>query len=740
MNRKTILLLAAKMLRLSALPGTALLLSAGAATPAFAQYTLTTLATFNGTNGSYPSGGVILSGGILYGTTLYGGNDNTGTVFSLPVGGGTLNMPASFNGTTCEWPQGGVILSGGNLYGTAGGTADGGANNTGTVFSLPIGGGTPNVLASFNGTNGGALSPSSGVILYGGNLYGTAGGGTKNYGTVFSVPVDGSSSTPNVLVSFTGLNSNGTNGGASSPSGGVILSGGILYGTGFGGANGDGTVFSVPVGGGNLNGPYVQASFNGTNGRLPESSLILYGGNLYGTTAGGGANNAGTVFSISAVGNNITTLASFNGTNGSSPESGLILYGGNLYGTTATGGANNEGTVFSLPVGGGTLNMLASFNGTDGANPQCTLISDGNGNLYGTTPNGGSGNGTLFELVAPATANYTLAASITGGRLANGRLTQGQTANLTATVNSTGGNGTDNLVYDTLTITGAAGIAIPTPGSGNIAQGTSGNATGTFTATTLVLNTLTPGIGNATNATLGGNATSGGSTTASVYVDALAEHVNAASITDTGNASTTPTAFYRQNAAWGGDNLGNVTVTKEAAGSYIPAYANNINGGSGTPVGTLKITVSGDDNMFGSDTSIIMLGFQNVNHNGTGSGSLTTIEGALTTAGIEWRDYTGANYDWPTLARGVDPLTGTSQFQSVADYDIELAFSGGSLTSSTSYFDFNFTDQLGNAGNVVNIAVVPEPAMVSMPLIAGAGMLMRRRRRQCLGVSAMHMT
>jgi len=715
------------------------LLAAGIATPAMAgSGTINTLATFSlpATHvGPGPDGGVILSGTTLYGTTDDLGGNYCGTVFSVPMSGGTPTTLATFNGTNGMYPQqAGVILSGNTLYGEA---MEGGAGGSGTIFSVPINGngttGAVTTLATFNGTNGSA--PQGGLILSGNTLYGTTqiGGSGSSYGTVFSVPKTGGSIT--TLATFDG------NYYGSRPQG-LILSGNTLYGVANkGGAFGNGTVFSVSTTGTNFK---LLAEFDGTNGDASANGvltcgLVLSGTNLIGTAGGGGANNDGTIFSVPVNGDGftdaVTTLATFNNDNGRNPTDHLVFSadGNTLYGTTVYGGSMGAGTVFSVPVGGGNITTLASFTGlgTIGTGPTGGLLLSG-GTLYGTTGTGAvNDNGTVYSLT-PATTTpttYTLAASITGSRVAYGRITQGQTGNLTATINNTGGNGTDNLAYDTLTITGANGIFM-TPGTGNIASGGNGTATGTFIASTLGLNTFNPSVGNATNATLGNAATNQGNTNASVLVDALVEHVNAASITDTGNASTTPTAFYRQNNSWGGDNLGNVTVTKQAPGSYIPAYVNNINGGSGTSVGTLKINVSGDDNKFGADTSVILLGFQNVSHLGTGSGSLATIEGALTTAGIEWRDYTGANNDWPTMTSGVDPLTGTSMFEQVADYDIELAFAPNTLTSSQSYFDFNFTDQLGTAGDVVNIAVVPEPATMSLLAVGSFGLLARRRRRK----------
>ena len=58
---------------------------------------------------------------------------------------------------------------------------------------------------------------------------------------------------------------------------------------------GDGTVFSIPLSGGS---PTVLASFNGSNGDYPVAGLTLGGNTLYGTTELGGADSDGTVFSV----------------------------------------------------------------------------------------------------------------------------------------------------------------------------------------------------------------------------------------------------------------------------------------------------------------------------------------------------------------------------------------------------------------------------------------------------------
>jgi uncharacterized repeat protein (TIGR03803 family) len=81
----------------------------------------------------------------------------------------------------------------------------------------------------------------------------------------------------------------------------------------------------------------------------------------------------------------------------------LLEVNGTLYGTTAFGGTNGLGTIFSFNASGGEQ-VLHSFGGSDGADPEADLI-DVNGTLYGTTYRGGyekgcggKGCGTVFAL------------------------------------------------------------------------------------------------------------------------------------------------------------------------------------------------------------------------------------------------------------------------------------------------------------------------------------------------------
>jgi uncharacterized repeat protein (TIGR03803 family) len=150
--------------------------------------TITTLASFgplgpNDGNGFFPSGVAMNSHGNLFGTTYVGGANDDGTVWELAKGSNTITTLASFDGADGSLPNAGVTLdASGNLYGTASG---GGASSDGTLFELAAGSHTITTLADFNGTNG--SNPYSSVTFGpDGALYGTAAnGGSQGAGTVW---------------------------------------------------------------------------------------------------------------------------------------------------------------------------------------------------------------------------------------------------------------------------------------------------------------------------------------------------------------------------------------------------------------------------------------------------------------------------------------------------------------------------------------------------------------------------
>jgi uncharacterized repeat protein (TIGR03803 family) len=347
---------------------------------------------------SRPEARLIDVRGTLYGTTEDGGAYNEGgTVFTITTGGAEKVLHSFGAPPDGSGPQANLIDVHGTLYGT---TLKGGAYHSGfecsdggcgTVFSITPSG-EEKVLHSFGGIFDDG-NPDAGLIDVKGTLYGTTEGGCYpggGCGTVYSITTQGEEK---VLHIF------GAHRDGALPEAGLIDVKGKLYGTTTrGGAHHGGTVFRVTLDGKEK----VLHSFGkGTDGSVPSAGLIDVRGTLYGTTEAGGAYGSGygTVFSIT-LGGKEEVLHSFNGTDGRGPQASLIDVNGTLYGTTKYGGTYNDGTVFSIGTSG-TVTVLHSFGGSgqsDGQSPLASL-TDVNGTLYGTTESGGTDDwGTVFAL------------------------------------------------------------------------------------------------------------------------------------------------------------------------------------------------------------------------------------------------------------------------------------------------------------------------------------------------------
>ena len=141
------------------------------------------------------------SNGNLYGTTRLGGTGGMGTVFEFATSTQTVVTLATFTGSNGGEPEGGVIRDAkGILDGT---TSIGGASNFGTVFKLDPTTGVVTTLASFSG--GDTTGPMAGLVAdAAGNLYGTTwGGGDNGMGTVFEVSVPEPATVGVSLIAFT---------------------------------------------------------------------------------------------------------------------------------------------------------------------------------------------------------------------------------------------------------------------------------------------------------------------------------------------------------------------------------------------------------------------------------------------------------------------------------------------------------------------------------------------------------
>ncbi|MGP8200630.1 MAG: choice-of-anchor tandem repeat GloVer-containing protein [Limisphaerales bacterium] len=298
---------------------------------------------------------VLGNDGNFYGTTSdYHGSglNNQGTVFRISTGG-AFAVLATFNGTNGAEPFGGLVVGAdSNFYGT---TSSGGASGSGTVFKMTPSG-TLTTLHSFSGGTSDGGCPKAGLVQgNNGDFYGvTTGEDTFSSGTVFKITAAG------VLTTLHRFGSDGID-----PYGGLVLgTDGNFYGTtSAGGAHGDGTVFKITPTGSLA----TLHNFAGNDGSQPLAALAQGSdGNFYGTTTQGGANIAkdplgvgfGAVFRITPRGT-LSTLYSFgqsidsngNPVDGGSPMCALVQTpDGSFYGTTLSGGSGgyNCGTIFQI--------------------------------------------------------------------------------------------------------------------------------------------------------------------------------------------------------------------------------------------------------------------------------------------------------------------------------------------------------------------------------------------------------
>ncbi len=419
-------------------------------TTAHAQ-TLTTLQSFTGTNGAFPNTSVTPpvkshhrvcqhTNGNFYGTTPFGGAYDLGVVYQeTPASsGGVVTTIFSFNGTDGEVPESTLVVgSDGNLYGT---TELGGANGLGTVFKITTTG-TLTTLHSFSGADGeypiGALVQGSN-----GNFYGAtyAGGNSTGSGTIFEITSGGSLTT---LYSFSGPD-------GAQPEGDLVQSpwNGNFYGVTFAGGSvssnypsGAGTAFQISSSGALSTVYDFCTKTNCNDGAYPQGPLSPdSNGNFYGTTFFNGAYAAGTLFQINTY-SLLHTLYHFCSKGGSGvcldgaePAGGPVVGNdGNLYGVTLLGGTNyaeDGGTLYQFTPWG-VLNTFYNFcskaNCADGQEPEAPLVQGSDQNFYGSTAFGGTDNyGTSFILATVPSSGFNCNGSYSGEYWGNITVSSGQ--------------------------------------------------------------------------------------------------------------------------------------------------------------------------------------------------------------------------------------------------------------------------------------------------------------------------
>jgi len=367
---------------------------------------VTTLHTFNGSDGLHPSGGLIVSpSGILYGTTGSNADNFRGTVFSITTAGHLVNLHQFCVVTGCPdgvFPLAGLFLANNGFWGTT-------AGGDGTIFNISPSGVFRSVF-SFNGTDG--QSPAAPLIQgINNNFY----GGTQT--TLFEITSGGTLTT---IHTFTG-----PDGDALSPAQLVLGPKGIFYGTTMGGGAhknacvqpGCGTIFEISPGGHT----FIQLHrFTGTDGFQPDGLVLANDGNFYGVTFSGGANRgpagAGTIFQLKPDGT-FTTLYNFcpqtNCPDGIKPLGLMQATDGNFYGTTQFGGVSQfEGVAFKFSMGlSPFVTTIPTARGTGG---KVVILGT---DLSGASSVTFNGTPAVFTVVSPTEITTTVPAGATPGNV-----------------------------------------------------------------------------------------------------------------------------------------------------------------------------------------------------------------------------------------------------------------------------------------------------------------------------------
>lgn len=268
--------------------------------------------------------------GLYYGVNAWGGNEGSGSIYSLNPEDNRQEELASFSPAYGSFPHNLTLGNNGSFYGT---TYYGGDNNGGSIFKFnPNGNILEENIASFEGIyeefyaeDGSSYSysysglPSALTLGQNGIFYGTTGyGGEKQGGSIFAF--DPANNQLSTIFNFEPFHEEGIDYSYSysiSPSVLTLADNGLLYGTTFyGGDHNTGSIFSFDPTQGEVTIVANFESFFDANGieSFPSPSSLTLGsdGLLYGTTSAGGDANLGTIFAFDPNSNALSTAVDFN--------------------------------------------------------------------------------------------------------------------------------------------------------------------------------------------------------------------------------------------------------------------------------------------------------------------------------------------------------------------------------------------------------------------------------------------
>lgn len=430
---------------------------------------LTTIYTFCSqtgcADGQNPNGIVLGTDGNFYGTTGFGGaNSNIdcngervgtcGTVFKITPTGKLTTMYSFCALANCADGSlpGSLLVQGtdGNFYGTTGYGGDGvgcpqnlfGPVGCGTIFKISLTGKfatfynfcTSTLGTCYDGTYPWWLTLGKNGDLYGTTNWGGPGSGgpqcqEHGCGIFYTISYKGVLTTLYNFCLVTGCPD-----GAGASSGVTLASNGNFFGTsGSGGANDDGTVFTITPAGG-LTTLYSFCAQSGCpDGESPGAPPIqATDGNFYGTVSfGGGADDPGTLYKMQPSGK-LKTIYTFcqqvNCNDGTTPSEFFQATNGTLYGTASGGGLTAAGTIYALTPALAAFVQPVPFIGAVGTN--VTILGSSLSSTSGVFFNGAPAG---FSIVSNTEVNTTVPTGATSGKI---------------TVTTSGGTLTSNVAFE----------------------------------------------------------------------------------------------------------------------------------------------------------------------------------------------------------------------------------------------------------------------------------------------------
>ncbi len=342
--------------------------------------------------GNFPNGGLLVApDGSMYGTNVYGGANNTGTVFKVTPGGAytdiySFSASGATDGSNPVTPL--TLGADGALYGVA---LSGGANGYGAIFRVTTSGAV-SLFHSFQKSDGLTVplvltEPGPLVTDGQGMLYGALPtGGANGSGFIYRIAPDGTYST---IYNFSAVANwlNPVNVDGAEPTGVILGPDGALYGSAYtAGANAGGTLFRVTTAGlFTLLHTFSPSSDSNTDGINPLAGLMFASdGNLYGTASEYGVGAQGTVYQVVMP---------------------LLVKGLSLSPSTVVGGNTSTATVtLTKPAPAGGVNVSLKSSSKTAIPPTTITVAAGQN----------SGQGTIKTSAVSVAASATITASYSG--------------------------------------------------------------------------------------------------------------------------------------------------------------------------------------------------------------------------------------------------------------------------------------------------------------------------------------